>query len=181
MRRQPLRYPWILVVLHWLLALLIAAMLVAGLVVLQPALNSTPEKLTALRVHMALGGVILVLMLVRVVARSRLPRPSPATAGHAALDRLAAATHVALYLLVFAMLTSGIGIALVAGLPQIAFGGQGSLPASFADLPPRIAHSWLAWLLIAAVGLHLCGVLYHQLIRRDGVVRRMTLGSEPPT
>ena len=35
-------------------------------------------------------------------------------------------------------------------------------------------HYWLAWAVLALVGLHVAGVLYHRVIRRDGVLARMT-------
>lgn len=176
MKDKPARHHPLLVLLHWSLALLIVLMLAVGMLVLKPMPNTSPEKLVALRAHMLLGGLILLLMLLRVVVRWRFARPAPLSSGHAALDRLAGLAHASLYLLVFAMALSGIGIAIAAGLPQIVFAGHGSLPISFADLPPRIAHGVLAWMLIALITLHLHGVLYHLLIRRDGLLGRMALG-----
>jgi cytochrome b561 len=34
-------------------------------------------------------------------------------------------------------------------------------------------HQVLAWGLLGLIGLHLAGALYHHLILRDGVLRRM--------
>lgn len=167
------RYHPLLVALHWLLAVLVVVMLAMGMVVLQGLPNSAPDKLNALRGHMVVGCVILLLMVLRVAARLRFGRPAPAPTCHAALDRLAALAHTALYLLVFAMAFSGIGIALAADLPQVLFAGSGVLPSSFAGLPPRIAHGVFAWALIATLVLHLCGVLYHHIVQRDPVLKRM--------
>lgn len=169
----PRHHP-LLVLLHWLLALLIVLMLAVGMLVLKPMSNASPDKLIALRAHMLLGGLILLLMLLRVFVRWRFRRPAPVSTGHAALDRLATFAHAALYLLVFAMVASGIATAVMAGLPPIVFGGQGALPASLHQLPPRIAHGVLAWGLVALIALHLGGVLYHQLVRHDGLLRRMS-------
>lgn len=176
MQADPARHHPALVLLHWLLALLIVLMLAVGSLLLAPMPNSAPGKITALRAHMAVGAVILLLMLARVVVRRRTRRPPPAATGHAVLDFLATATHTALYLLVFGMAFSGLGIALLADLPATVFAGRGTLPASFADLPPRTAHGLMAWALMAALALHLAGVAYHQLVRRDGLLKRMAIG-----
>ena len=58
---QVSRYHPLLVTLHWVLAVLIVAALAIGFVGLAPTPNSDPQKIGALRVHMAGGMLILVL------------------------------------------------------------------------------------------------------------------------
>lgn len=170
------RYHPLIAALHWLLAVLIVAMLVMGFAVLAGMPNSAPAKATALGAHMVTGAVIGVLMLARLVARWRLGVPAPLN--HGALQRrLAAFAHGALYLLVFALVGSGIGTAIAAGLPLAVFGG-GAWPADFSRLPPRVAHGLFAVALVALLALHLCGVLYH-VLRREPVLRRMAVGRSP--
>jgi cytochrome b561 len=67
-------------------------------------------------------------------------------------------------------------MALRAGLPAILFGSGGVLPENFWVYPARTVHYTLSRLLMALIGLHLLGVLYHTLIRHDGLLRRMTFG-----
>jgi cytochrome b561 len=171
------RYHPALVVLHWFLAVLLLFALAMGTLALKEIPNAAPEKLFALRGHMIAGVAILALMLVRLGVRLWLPRPPPAATGHRSLDRLAIAVHYAFYALVLLMAASGFATAVQAGLPDIVFGGSGApLPESFWAYRPRFVHAVIAKLLIALVALHIAGALYHQFIRRDGLLGRMWFG-----
>jgi len=55
--------------LHWVVAVLIVAALAIGFLGLAPTLNSDPRKIAVLRVHMAGGMLILVLMGIRFIVR----------------------------------------------------------------------------------------------------------------
>src|SRR6476620_3823780 len=123
------RYHPELVVLHWALALLIIAALALGALVMVKIPNTDPMKFEALRSHMSGGMAILVLMLIRLVIRSRSAHPDPATAGHPLLDKLAWLSHRMFYGTVFAMAGSGIIMALQTGLFETVFLGHGNLPA----------------------------------------------------
>ena len=171
------RYHPVLVALHWLIALLILGALGVGFFVLAAMPNSDPAKIDVLRVHMIVGFAILLLMLVRLPVRLASAHPPKAGTGNALADRLAPLTHWAFYLVVLAMIASGFGTAFLAGLPPIVFGHSGApLPASFDDLPPFKAHSTLALILAALIALHVAAALYHQLVLKDGLFRRMTYG-----
>ena len=67
--KQVSRYHPLLVTLHWALAVLIIAALMVGFFVLAATPNSDPRKIAVLRVHMAGGMLILVLMGIRFIAR----------------------------------------------------------------------------------------------------------------
>jgi cytochrome b561 len=172
----PKRYHKALVVLHWLLALMLIVALTMGTLVLEATPNSSPDKIGALQGHMVVGGLILVLMIVRLVVRLRTAHPAPASTGVPLADRLAPLAHWALYALVFAMAGSGIAMSIQAGLPDIVFGGVGSLPENFRHLVPRTVHGIVAKLLMLTIALHVVAALYHQLVRRDGLLSRMGFG-----
>lgn len=177
MSTTPTRYHPALVTLHWLLAALIGLALVMGTFSLAQTPNAAPEKLDALRGHMVVGFAIGALMLVRLVLRRRTATPAPARTGNTQLDALAKAAHVGLYVLVFGMAASGMGLALQAGLPDIVFGHSGTaLPENFYGFIPRRVHGLLAKLLMALVLLHVAGALYHQFVQRDGLMARMGFG-----
>lgn len=169
------RYPRRLAWLHWIVAAMVIGALIAGSVILDETPNSDPAKIMSLRMHMTLGMLILLLMIWRLVVRFRGPLPPHADAGHAVLNTGAKLAHVALYVLVFGMCISGVALSVMAGLPGIVFGGQGSLPADFSAYAPRAAHGIMAKLLMLVIAAHVAGALYHQLILRDGLLRRMGL------
>jgi len=164
------RYHPLLVALHWLLAILILAARAVGFFGLAAMSNADPAKIAVLRWHMAGGMLILALMLVRFVVRLLTAKPAPA-------NRLASIVHYGFYLLVVLMVGTGFATGLLAGLPEIVFAQSGApLPESFAAYPTFQAHFWLATLLAALVVLHVVAALYHQLVRRDGLLRRMGFG-----
>lgn len=177
MNTQPTRYHPALVGLHWLLAALITLALTMGTLVLKEMPNTSPDKVGSLRGHMILGLVIGALMLVRLVARLRTQRPTVASTGNPLLDQLGKSAHAGLYLLVFAMAASGLATAVQAGLPEIVFGGSvGALPESFSAYTPRVVHGWIAKALMALIGLHLVGVVFHQFGIKDRLLSRMWFG-----
>jgi len=173
---RPQRYHLLLVLLHWLLALLICMALFMGSQSMAPMANSDPAKLEALRAHMMVGGGILVLMVLRLAVRLLTRHPAPASTGNATLDRLAPLMHWALYGLVFVMAGSGIALSVMAGLPDIVFGGVGALPESLRIYPPRLVHGLVSKLLMLAILGHVAAALYHQFFKGDHLLRRMGLG-----
>jgi len=173
---QVSRYHPVLVALHWILALLIIAALALGALVMVNIPNSDPMKLEALRSHMAGGVVILLLMLVRLLVRARTKHPAPASTGNAMLDWLGWASHRMFYVAVLGMVGSGIFMALQTGLPDILFGRGGVLPVDFWVFPVRTVHYLFSRLLVALIALHVAGALYHTLILKDGLLRRMFFG-----
>jgi cytochrome b561 len=175
------RYHPLLVSLHWVLAFLIVAALGVGFFWLGSIPNSDPQKIGVLRVHMAGGILILVLMGIRFFVRIRTSRPPPATTGYALLDRIAPITHYGFYILVLSMVGTGYATAIVAGLPAIVFGGSGDpLPHSLMIYPGFVAHGFIANLLVGLIALHVLAAFYHQFVRRDGLFRRMSFGRRVP-
>jgi len=175
---MPERYHPIQVVLHWLSALLIVFTLAMGTLSLKHIPNAdAAHKIFALKGHMAVGLAIAFIVVLRLALRLSLEQPAPATSGNPWLDRLARVVHAALYLGVLAMAASGLALAVQAGLPGIVFGGSPApLPESFWDYAPRRVHGAIAKLLLALVALHAGAALFHQFVRRDGLMRRMGLG-----
>jgi cytochrome b561 len=175
------RYHPLLVSLHWLLAVLIIAMLCIGLVVLAPMPNTDPRKIGILLVHMSVGMAILALMVARLVVRMRTSRPADATTGNPLLDRLARITHYGFYVLVVLMVGSGYATAILAGLNKSVFQGSGDpLPPDFTVYPTFVAHGTLAALLAGFIVLHVLAALFHQFVLKDGLLRRMLFGRRGP-
>ena len=172
---QVLRYHPLLVLLHWILAVLVIAALALGVLVMAKIPNTDPAKVEALRSHMIGGSLILVLMLGRLVLWFRTRHPAAASAGHPVLDRIAWASHRLLYVAALGMPVSGLILALQSRLPWIVFGG-GTLPADFWVYSFRTVHYAFSRMLMALIVLHIAGALYHTLVLQDGLLGRMFFG-----
>ena len=178
---KPSRYHPVLVTLHWFLAAFIALALGLGMFVLKTIPNSAPQKIEALRAHMLGAGAILTLMATRLAVRLLSMRPEAATIGDPRFDRIARISHFAFYGLVGGMVATGLTTAVLADLPSIVFGGSGApLPESFAVFPTRVIHGVLATALIALISIHIMAALYHHLVLRDGLLKRMWFGRRWP-
>jgi cytochrome b561 len=171
------RYHPVLVGLHWLIAAMILISLFIGGPSLVALENDDPDKLFGLTGHMIWGLAVGAFMVVRLAVRLLSTKPPQADAGSSMLNTGAKAAHVGLYVLVLAMVGSGIGIALSADLFAVVFGGSGaSLPADFSVFSARLAHGAIATLLTILIAMHLAGWAYHQFYLRDGLIRRMWFG-----
>ncbi|MES2070038.1 MAG: cytochrome b/b6 domain-containing protein [Pseudomonadota bacterium] len=173
------RYQPVLVALHWLVALMIIGLLCLGFFVLEEMPNTDPKKLDILVWHMKGGMFVLALMILRLIIRLGSARPAAATTGSPWLDRLAALAHAGLYAIVFLMVASGFATGyLIRGVFQP--NGE-ALPDSFDVLPTFQAHSVLATLLVVLIAAHVAAALYHQLVLKDGLFRRMWFGKRTIT
>jgi cytochrome b561 len=170
------RYHPLLVVLHWVLALLIIATLALGALALVKIPNVAPAKIGGLRAHMSGGMIILVLMLARLAIRTGSAHPEPASAGHPLLDRLAWVSHRLFYVTVIAMAGSGVIMALQTGLFDTVFFGRGQVPADFWAYSMRSVHYVLSRLLMVLIALHVAGAFYHVFVLRDGLLGRVFFG-----
>lgn len=174
---MPTRYHPALVALHWLLALMILGLLFGGNFLLEPVPNSDPDKVFGFTNHMIGGVTVGTLMIVRLLVRLFTKTPPHAETGSAALDLAGRAAHWGLYLLVFAMVGSGIALSQTSGLGEIVFfGGEGPLPPDFSAFPARAVHGVISILLMALILAHLAGWAYHSFVLKDGLIRRMWFG-----
>jgi cytochrome b561 len=173
------RYHPLLVTLHWLLAVLIVAMVCVGFLLLAPMPNIDQQKIGILLIHMSVGMFILAVMLVRFIVRLWTVRPAAATTGHALLDRIAPVTHYGFYVLVLLMAGTGLATAILAGHNRRVFQGSGEpLPPSFAAYPTFVAHGYFALVLAGLIILRALAALYHQFARKDRLFRRMWFGRQ---
>jgi superoxide oxidase len=107
--------------------------------------------------------------------RRHAPPPLPADTGNL-VRRLSGLVHGSLYTLLFVIPIIGIvtfiwhGRAFDFGLFRLDFGVR-SNRAIFH--PTEDIHGYLAYALFTLVGIHVLAALWHQFVRRDGVLRRM--------
>lgn len=161
--------------LHWAIVLLITAIAVLGLVMVEMA--NTPDKIELYALHKSLGLTLLALVLARIGWRIHAGAPRPLPGIPRWQERIATATHGALYLLLFAMPLSGWLFNSAAGYPLQWF-GLFNLPAIAADNPDLrdlagSLHEAGFWLLLALVIVHAGAAFYHHVFLHDATLTRM--------
>lgn len=160
--------------LHWLIVLLIAVMAVLGLSMTE--LPNGIDKIKTYALHKSIGISVLALVLLRLLWRL-VAGPVPVAPGPRWQQRLAATTHVGLYVLMLAIPLSGWAFNSAANFALRWFGWF-NLPRLVSADPGlkalfHAAHEWLFWLLVVVVLVHAGAALKHHWMDRDEVLTRM--------
>jgi len=170
------RYNLFSVVIHWVMALLILITWSIAIVVGDMPLS--PLRIVGFSWHKWLGITVLFLVIIRLLWRATHPAPKLDLKMPIWQEKVMTLTHVALYLLMFA-------IPLVGWLMSSAKGYTVNYFGLF-DLPDLVGkdkalghqlkevHELLANVLVALVGLHVLAALKHQFIDKDGLLGRMS-------
>ena len=165
-------------VLHWLMAILLLAMLFIG-VSMVVTLSERHSWLVA--IHKPLGIFLLLLVLIRLAVRLVQATPSLPLEMPAWQKRAAQLSHVLLYILMTTLPLVGWAMQSAGGYPIVLHDTLLLPPIASQDVQLyallRLAHTVLAYLLFVGILLHLTAALFHALIRKDGVLSRMTTGS----
>lgn len=161
--------------LHWIIAALILAMAWIGLTM--GDLPNGPDKIKTYALHKSLGITILALVALRVLWRLYAGTPKPVAGSPHWQERIAALTHAAIYLLLFAIPISGWVLNSAAGFPLQWF-GLVNLPhivEKSHDLHELAeeAHELMFWVLALLVVAHAGAAFYHHLFQRDATLARM--------
>lgn len=168
----PARYDRATIFFHWLVAILVAAQWLGAQVI--DWFPRGPLRVDARSAHIAVGVLLLLIMVARLAWRSTAGRQLPPVRS-GPTDVLAKATHVGLYIAVFAMLFVGLFAAWARGdslfnlvtIPAYDPGNHG-LGKQLVDI-----HATIGWIIIALVGLHAAAGLVHHYVWHDGLLRRM--------
>ena len=168
-------YTFVAKALHWSSALLVLGLLAVGL--WMTGLPFSRLKLVVYAWHKWIGLTVLALALARIAWRFRVPPPALPVALAPWEKRLAPLGHWLLLALVLAQPVSGWLMNSAGGVTVIWFGVL-PLPDRvtrnqnlFAAL--RTLHAALAFTLIGMIALHVAAVVRHDILRRDGILRRM--------
>ena len=172
-------YTGLAVALHWILALALAGIFVAGNYMVD--LSFSPLRLKLYNWHKWAGVTILLLSALRLLWRFR-HRPPPLP--QAMVQSMPAwqhwahnATHYAMYALFFAVPLLGWAYSSAAGFAIVLFGvlPLPDLLAANKELADTIKplHGTAAWSLCVLAALHVAAALKHQFIDRDGLIGRM--------
>ena len=169
------RYSSFAIVLHWLMALALLALV--GLGFYMTDMPMSPLKLKVFSWHKWAGITLLVLVLVRMVWR--LVSPAPALpGGMSRLMKLAAhGGHLALYGLMLAIPLSGWLMSSAKGFQTVWFGVLPLPDLIGKNLELGKALSGVHWTLNVAllviVAGHVLAALMHQFVQKDGTLYRM--------
>ncbi|TVO70939.1 cytochrome b [Sedimenticola selenatireducens] len=166
------------VALHWLTAATISFLLVTGTFILSHIDNTDPTKINNLKIHMIVGGLALVLTLARIFWRARSPQPEVLDNSGSLMAKAGTAAHYVLNMMALVIAISGVGLALLSGLPEVVFFGQGVLPESFFDYIPRYVHGISTKIMLGLVALHILAAFYHAVVIKDSPFRRMWFGRQ---
>ena len=161
--------------LHWLVAVIVILMLIAG-----PGLEDMPltEREQIIMVHSGLGTLVLVLMLIRWPWRLTHDVPGPTPVMSSLQHQLSVVMHWALYVLLPLQVVFGIGQAMfLTDYEVLAFGliPYSALAEDSAGIARvfHIAHGLNSKLLTLLVLGHIGAALYHHFVQKDDVLRRM--------
>jgi cytochrome b561 len=172
------RYTTFAMVLHWIVALVVVGQFTLGWLMQEIPKSPPGQRAAVFNVHKSIGLTILVLMLVRLAWRLTHPPPAlPPMPRWQAWTALA--NHRFLYALLIVMATAGYLGSAFSGYPVRYFGIVLPSWAAKNDAMKELmsnVHLVCAWLLVAAVVLHLAAVVKHALVDHDGVLARMGLG-----
>ncbi|PJL20106.1 cytochrome b [Stenotrophomonas maltophilia] len=162
--------------LHWLIALLILALGIVGLTM--DELPKTPKYFWVYTAHKSIGITVLALVVLRLGWRLYAGAPKPVPGVPSWQERIASATHVLLYVLMFAIPLSGWIYDSASGLRPFRWFGLVEVPKlSGPDLQvvavSHALHEYGFWLLIAVVLAHAGAAFYHHLFQRDATLSRM--------
>jgi cytochrome b561 len=169
--------------LHWLIAFLVAALLAVGLTFMVLDYQGTVEAFgnevtnTLYKYHKTFGILVLALMILRAVLRRLSPPPAYAQP-LSPFERLASrSVHLLFYVLLIGMPVGGWLATAAGGYPVQFFdlelpgliGKNEALSKALFQL-----HGYAGLLLLALIVLHVGAGIRH-LLRKDGVVHRISL------
>ena len=166
--------------LHWGLAVPILGMFAYGL--WMKSLPVRDDRVYHYAIHASFGISILVLMVMRVVWRIMNPTPRPPAGAQKWEITAGYFGHLGLYLAVFGTLVAGW---FLAGSGKAALNyylfGVVAMPNMLSVNSPYHeflgqAHEYLAYGVMALVAVHTAAAIWHQRVKRDGVLARMTSG-----
>lgn len=174
-------FGWISIALHWLMALTIFGLFGLGLYMVELTYYDTWYR-GSLDLHKSTGIMLALVWLLRVLWKKSQPVPRPL--GNKAWEhRVAAVTHILLYVLMLGLFISGYLISTADGRSIDVF-GLFEVPATLTgkgqEETAGLIHATLAWSLIVLVALHAAAAIKHHVFDKDRtLVRMLKAGNHP--
>jgi len=156
---------------HWLSALLIIVLWPLGYFMVR--MQETATQTALYRVHVAIGLLVAVLTIVRVIWHFVDQTPEPPPGLTSINSKLFQWTHNFLYIFLLVLAASGVAMLLSSGLGLLP--GNVS-PQAIDDSLPQLAHSQLSKIFLLLLVAHLAGVVRYQRTKGN-TLARMGIGS----
>jgi cytochrome b561 len=171
------------IVLHWLMAALIATLVALGIYMARlPDAGFDTKKIVLILIHKEIGILALVLVAARLAWRQLNPLPRLAVALPEWQKVTAIFVHLCFYALMVALPVTGWVMSSAAGIP-VSFLNLFMLPdfvphneALFGWL--QRTHDWLGYVMTAFICLHAGAALGHHFLLRDETLRKMLWSSD---
>lgn len=165
------------VILHWLIFILFVIAL-ATIEYRGEVPKGEPLRDLLRAIHMHAGQLVLILVIVRLLARRIFGVPSPLPMPP--LQRmLAHGVHLLLYIVMIGLPLSGILFTQAGGKEVVFFGMTlpGLIGRNMAIRDPlKELHELMGNAVYFLVGIHILGALWHQYVDKTPMLRRMMLG-----
>jgi len=167
--------------LHWTIAALIISIMsigiYAGKILTYANIAVRPMWGWWMNQHKALGCIVLGLVIVRAIWTFSQPRPELPAGASRLHRRVAKASVVSLYILMFTVPIAGIGTTIYAHKGFKFFGlFEFYVPIArnmIVEQNFKLAHQICAYTLLALLLIHISAALMHHFLLRDEVLRRM--------
>ena len=168
-------YPATSKLLHWLVAACV--LITAPVAIAMTRVDKGPTQDALYNLHKSLGVLILILMVLRLINRLAVGALAPEGEIAPWQKTVSSIVHTSFYVLLLAMPVVGY-IANSAYGATTPFFGLFELPGIVGKneaLATQLftLHRWVGWLVILLVLTHISAALYHYVIRRDVVLKRM--------
>lgn len=180
------RYTIVAIVLHWVMALAIIAMILGGWY-MGDLPDGAPGQYFLYQMHKSVGITILLLTVARILWRVMNPPPALPDDMKGVEKTASRAVHIGFYGLMLLLPLTGwlySSVSQKMDVPTVLYG-----VLSWPDVPfvsglqneaganaVNFVHSKLAWVALALLALHVAGAIKHELSAEEGVLKRMIPG-----
>ena len=176
LKDTPERYGIVTKLLHWCIAVLIIGLTILGVYMVDLTYYDRYYNVS-LETHKALGILVLELAILKILWSGFSVAPEAAPGMRRWEKAAARLMHLTLYAMMVLIPISGYAISTSDG-KAVSFFGWYEVPAWLPELKnmnqmASAAHYYFAYVTIVLVGLHFTAALKHQLIDKDGTLRKM--------
>lgn len=170
-------------VIHWLMAIIMITMIIAGLwMVNGPWDGFPPLRGQLFDYHRGMGIVLLGLVIIRIFIKFTAKPPSPLPSSIPERDRkIAGRVHFIFYAALILMPLVGWYATNAWGVKKISVFGLFDLPTLVEKNRPLgdqllAIHGYIGFIIAGLIVLHIAAALRHHFIKKDGVLMRMLKG-----